>query len=182
MEREETKNLRVFGYGLALIIPFLALLQAVKEDLKFLPFALIFIGGLVSLMVLITRIAEHKPLKNAWIFVVQAGVLVFKIREGAGWAALAWLGVSAALLAVTVWQTERLRPLYAAWMRGAHAVGQLVSAAILGLLFFLVFTPVGLVLRLLRKDLLDERLEPEKESYWQKREYAFKEENYKRQF
>ena len=53
----------------------------------------------------------------------------------------------------------------------------------LALLFYLVFTPVGIILRIARKDFLDRELEPQARSYWIKRKKAeFDKENYKKQF
>jgi hypothetical protein len=47
-----------------------------------------------------------------------------------------------------------LRPVFVGWMVLAFPIGWLVSHLLLGLLFFGVFTPVGLLLRTLGKDSL----------------------------
>lgn len=47
-----------------------------------------------------------------------------------------------------------LRPVFVGWMMLAFPIGWLVSHLLLGLLFFGVFTPVGLLLRTLGKDSL----------------------------
>jgi hypothetical protein len=49
---------------------------------------------------------------------------------------------------------------------GFH-VGQVVGKVILGVLFVLVVTPLGMVLRLAGKDLLRLRRDPKVASHWQ---------------
>lgn len=56
---------------------------------------------------------------------------------------------------------------YRAGMRLSHFMGRVVSPVILGLLFFLVVTPLGLVMRLAGKDLLRLRRHPGSATYWQ---------------
>ena len=63
-----------------------------------------------------------------------------------------------------------LKPIYILWMSFAVVMGFIVSHIILSLIFGLVFTPAGLLIRLLRKDPLDEKINPQAESYWIKRE------------
>ncbi len=62
-----------------------------------------------------------------------------------------------------------LRPFYIIWMSFASVLGFIMTRVILSLVFYLIFTPVGLVLRLLRKDLLNRKIEPDKQSYWELR-------------
>ncbi len=59
--------------------------------------------------------------------------------------------------------------LFAGWMYLAHKIAWVNTMLILALLFYLIFAPIGLILRLLRKDLLNKRLEPGSETYWSPR-------------
>lgn len=59
-----------------------------------------------------------------------------------------------------------LKPLQKAWMTLAILMSWVMTRLLLGILFFLAITPIGLILRLTGKDLLDEKLEPKKQSYW----------------
>jgi hypothetical protein len=63
-----------------------------------------------------------------------------------------------------------LKPLYNGWMSLALAIGYLMSRILLTLIFYLVFTPVGLMMRLLKKDPLERKADPSAESYWVKRD------------
>ena len=78
---------------------------------------------------------------------------------------------------------EALRPTYWLLMKVAHALGWFNTRLILIVLFYLVFTPIGLVLRLFGKDLLNRKIDPEAKSYWIPRpKEPFDEKRYERQF
>jgi hypothetical protein len=59
-----------------------------------------------------------------------------------------------------------LKPLQKAWMTLALLMGWVMTRVLLSTLFYLAITPIGLILRLTGKDLLDQKLEPQKQSYW----------------
>jgi hypothetical protein len=58
-----------------------------------------------------------------------------------------------------------LAPVYRGWMKFGHAIGWFNTRLILGLVFFAVFFPVALVLKLLRKDPMARKLDAGAESY-----------------
>ena len=58
-----------------------------------------------------------------------------------------------------------LTPLNKLWFRFGIFLGKIISPVIMGIIFFLVVTPIGLFMRLLRKDLLNLRYNKNK-SYW----------------
>jgi hypothetical protein len=66
-----------------------------------------------------------------------------------------------ALLARPLWMR-----FFAAWMKMAEGMSWVMTRVILGLFFFLVVTPVGLVMRLLGKGPLDVAWRDGKPSYW----------------
>lgn len=63
-----------------------------------------------------------------------------------------------------------LRGLYKVWMGLAVVLGFFMSRIILSLLFYLVVTPIGLVMRLVGKDILNQKWDNNVDSYWIKRE------------
>ena len=76
----------------------------------------------------------------------------------------------ALLMLIGIVMPKLLKPLYNGWMALALVIGYIMSRILLTLIFFLVFTPVGLLLRLLKKDPLDRQSDPSADSYWIKRE------------
>jgi hypothetical protein len=58
------------------------------------------------------------------------------------------------------------RPIYVALTLVALPFGVALSFVIMGLLFYLLFTPTRLLLALSRRDLLQQRREPDAETYW----------------
>jgi Saxitoxin biosynthesis operon protein SxtJ len=86
-------------------------------------------------------------------------------RGRPGWAAI--LG----LLAVTIGPMGLTRPewirfIYVGWMVVAFPIGWTISQIMLALMFFGLFTPIGLVFRLIGRDPLDRRRRPGSNSYW----------------
>ena len=59
-----------------------------------------------------------------------------------------------------------LKPLQKAWMTLAILMGWFMTRVLLSALFYLAITPIGLILRLMGQDLLNQKLEPQKQSYW----------------
>ena len=74
-----------------------------------------------------------------------------------------------------------LKPVFVGWMIVVFPIGWLVSRIILSLLYFGVFAPVGLMLRMLGHDPL--RLKkPDVESYWQEKTQQTSLRRYLKQF
>jgi hypothetical protein len=71
---------------------------------------------------------------------------------------------------------------YIFWMRLAFILGWINTRIILFIIFYLIFTPIGIVLRIFGIDLLDRKIERDKESYWKKIEKKDMHSDYQRQF
>jgi multisubunit Na+/H+ antiporter MnhG subunit len=100
--------------------------------------------------------------RGIYIYLLTAGVLL--------------TGFGVALPSVLV-------PFQKAWMALAVVMGFFMSRIILVALFYLVITPIGLLMRMLGKDILDQRLSKEKASYWHERPDAIKrKESYENQY
>jgi hypothetical protein len=63
-------------------------------------------------------------------------------------------------------QPLAVRPIYVGWMVLAFPIGWIVSQAILALMFYGMFTPIGLVFRLIGRDPLHRTRQPELATYW----------------
>ncbi len=91
--------------------------------------------------------------------------------------------ISALFLIVGLIIPGLLKPLYIAWMRLAFILSWINTRLLLLIIFYLIFTPIGLVMRICGRDLLDRKIDKCKESYWRKKEErGFRQENYERQF
>ena len=60
-----------------------------------------------------------------------------------------------------------LAPIHKGWMKFAFMLGWFNSRLILSLMWLLVFTPVALVQRIIRRDALERKWTKETSSYWQ---------------
>ena len=88
-----------------------------------------------------------------------------------GHAVRSWaLVAAAAFLLVTLAIPDLLAPLNRAWTALGNLLHRIVSPLALGIVFFLVVTPTGLLMRLLGKDPLRLRLDKAANTYWITRE------------
>ena len=76
---------------------------------------------------------------------------------------------AAFFMAAWVWP-EALAPLNRLWTRFGLLLHRIVSPVVLGVMFFVVVTPTGLLMRALGKDPLRLRLDREARSYWIERQ------------
>ena len=76
------------------------------------------------------------------------------------------LGLALAFLVVASLRPALLSPLNRLWTRFGLLLHRVVNPIIMALLFFSTVTPTGLVMRLLGKDPLRLRFQPEAKSYW----------------
>lgn len=61
-----------------------------------------------------------------------------------------------------------LSPLNKIWLKFGLLLGKIVSPIVMGIIFFLVVTPIGILMRILGKDILNLSYN-KKKSYWIKR-------------
>lgn len=82
-----------------------------------------------------------------------------------------WLLSAAVLTAVVTLTRERwLTPLNRGWMAFGELLGRVVSPIVLGVIFFAVFTPVGVVMRFFGRDAMYRRFDAAARTYWVKRD------------
>ena len=55
------------------------------------------------------------------------------------------------------------------WFKLGSFLGAIVSPIIMGMIFFLTVTPTGMIMRLLGKDILNQKMKKSVKSYWIKR-------------
>ena len=74
--------------------------------------------------------------------------------------------VSAVFLILGLINSRLLTPLNVLWFKLGMILGAIISPIVMGIVFFLVVTPTGLILRIMGKDLLNKKYDKEKETYW----------------
>jgi hypothetical protein len=78
---------------------------------------------------------------------------------------------------------QLLKPVYIIWMKLAFVLGWVNTRLILMIIFYLVFTPIGLIMRLFGSDLVDRKIDKSRSSYWREKETkGFNPQDYERQF
>lgn len=82
---------------------------------------------------------------------------------------LSAIGGALVLLGATV--PSALKPLYSAWMALAVVLGFIMTRVILTLVFYLIVTPIGLIMRAVGRDPLNRKLDADARSYWLEKTY-----------
>ena len=73
--------------------------------------------------------------------------------------------ISIVFLFLGLFNSKILNPLNKLWFKFGIFLGKIISPLVMGIIFFLVVTPIGLLMRLLNKDLLNLRFN-NNGSYW----------------
>lgn len=127
---------------------------------------------------------DKKSLKNFGItmciaLLVISGIIFFKQGSSAGRLGI----ISLVFLLLGILRPNLLKPVYIFWMKLALVLSWVNTRIILFVIFYLIFTPIGLCMRLFGADLLSKKIEKNKLSYWNKQGDAmFNPADYQRQF
>ena len=78
------------------------------------------------------------------------------------------LFVSLAFLVLGLLNSKFLSPLNKIWFKFGLFLGKIISPMVMGLIFFFVVTPIGILMKILKKDLLNLKINNNK-SYWIKK-------------
>jgi len=93
------------------------------------------------------------------------------------------VAAAAALLGVVCFFVPAwARWIYVGWMLAVFPIGWTVSHILLAVVFYGVFTPFGLVMRLFGYDPLRRKFDPEADTYWIPRTESRRPEDYFRQY
>jgi hypothetical protein len=114
-------------------------------------------------------------------FVAVAGAVI-RLRTGSGTAAVAVWAVGGLVAAAYLAVPAARRLIFVGWSGATYPIGWVVSHIVMGVVFYLVFTPIGFVVRRFGRDPLDRRFEAAQPSYWSERESAGDVGRYFRQF
>ena len=125
------------------------------------------------------KISDRKfGLMFALIFLVCGTWLLTRHVDQAPWFIL----VAILFLLAAIFKPASLGLLNKIWARLGEKLHQLVSPIILGAIYYLLFTSIGLARRLSGKDALKLNYEPQKQSYWETRTDRFYVDRFNDQF
>ena len=107
-----------------------------------------------------------------WLF-ASRGSLALAACYAAGAVVAGWLGLA---------RPRWFAPLFTTWLVLTFPIAWIVSTCVLAIIFYALVTPLGLLFRLMGRDVLDRRLRSDQNSYWQTKHAAENPERYLRQF
>ena len=113
------------------------------------------------------------------ILLLVAGFLFYREKESFQ----TFLYIAGVFIGLALILPSMLKPIYIVWMTFAVILGWFMTRVILSLLFYVIITPIGLVLRIFGKDFLELKKQAVQGSYWNQRDSNLeKNQNYEKQF
>ena len=112
------------------------------------------------------------------IFFIVAGYFLYIENQTIGYIFVIF---SVLFIVTTLINADLLRPLNKLWMHFGFLLGKIISPIVLGIIFFGLFTPYGIVMRLLGRDELCLKTQ-KKKSHWILRSKSTTQINFKQQF
>ena len=98
------------------------------------------------------------------VFLIIAIWPVFTSESVRVWAII----LSLIFLVLGIINSKLLTPFKKIWIKLGEILGKFIAPIVMGFIYFLIITPIGLFMRLIKKDLLSIKFHKEK-SYWIKR-------------
>ncbi|MCK6451146.1 MAG: SxtJ family membrane protein [Alphaproteobacteria bacterium] len=98
--------------------------------------------------------------------------LLLLLKLWSGWTTSGWvyLGLALAFAVAALTVPSVLAPMNRLWLKFGLLLHRIISPLVMGMLFYTVVTPIGLLMRALGKDLLRLKRDPAASSYWILRE------------
>ena len=110
------------------------------------------------------ELPSNKKFGFFFTFVFGLAALYFYVNASVSWAySMAFFSV--VFLFVTLVKADVLLPLNKLWMRFGLLLGMIVSPIVLGVIFFGMFTPIAVLMRISRRDELRLKFN-DKTSHW----------------
>jgi|TARA_B100001094_G_C17969987_1_gene689820 hypothetical protein len=73
-------------------------------------------------------------------------------------------------IAIAILKPKFLAPLNKLWIRFGNVLGAVIAPLVMAIIFFVVLTPIGLLMKIIGKDLLKVKFYKKINSYWIKRD------------
>ena len=78
--------------------------------------------------------------------------------------------VAIIFLILGLMNSKLLTPLNILWFKFGKLLGFIIAPIVMGIVFFIVITPIGLFMKIIGKDLLNDKYNNKNKSYWINRE------------
>ena len=117
-------------------------------------------------------------------FPAACGVIGWAIHRRTGaWSWPLALWIPAAVLSVAgLVRPSVMKPIWIAWMTAVFPIGWAISHFVLAVTYYLVLTPIGVVLRMTGRDPMERRFDRQAASYWRRHQQITDPSRYFRQF
>lgn len=89
--------------------------------------------------------------------------------------------ISVFLFLITSIRANILKPLNKLWMKFGLILGKIINPIVMGIIYFFIFSPIGILMRLFGRDELGLRLK-NKKTYWIKRNKELQRNSFLKQF
>jgi hypothetical protein len=96
------------------------------------------------------------------------GLIQFLVWSHHRTATIFWI-IAACLFLPGIALPMLLKPVYWLWLKFAGALAWFNTRLLMFLVFYLVFAPIGIILRIMRIDLIKQKWSKKAESYWVRR-------------
>lgn len=94
-----------------------------------------------------------------------------------------FVGVAVLFLLIRLVNANWIAPVFNGWIKLAYYLGEINTRILLTLVYILTIIPIGLGMKLFGKDLMDKKIDKNRESYWLKRDnYTIDPKRYERHF
>lgn len=118
-----------------------------------------------------------------WLPAFCALVALILLSRGAGWQLAAGIALGGLLVGgIACFVPPLSRCLWVVAMVAAFPIGFLVSHLVIWFIYYLILTPIGLILKFVGYDPLERTLDRDAETFWQEREPAPDASRYFRQY
>ena len=126
------------------------------------------------------QLPSNKNFGYFFTFLFALVGVYFYFSANLGWTYV-FIVVASFFLLITLIKSDALLPLNKLWMSFGLLLGRIASPLVLGIIFFGLFTPIAILMRIIGRDELRLKLN-QKQSYWISRSESIKTESFKNQF
>lgn len=126
---------------------------------------------------------EVRQFARIWLPAFCLLLAAWSVFRGQSWGAAGILtGLAALGVLVEGLRPQWMRFLFLGWMWAAFPVGWLIAHLLMAAIYFLVLTPIGLIMHLAGRDPLSRDFDRPADTYWTRRDSSHDPSQYFRQF